>query len=65
MFKKKWYGSYVNQARIDNIQKQVLRDMDGKSAKDIESIIEKKLSDEFENSLDFSLISEVSLIVPY
>jgi len=45
LFKKKWYGSYANQGRIDVIEKQVLRDMDGKSAKDIESILEKKLSD--------------------
>lgn len=45
LFKKKWYGSYVNQTRIDTIQKQVLRDMDGKSAQEIEKIIQKKLSD--------------------
>jgi ElaB/YqjD/DUF883 family membrane-anchored ribosome-binding protein len=45
LFKKKWYGSYANQGRIDVIEKQVLRDIDGKSAKDIESILEKKLSD--------------------
>lgn len=45
LFKKKWYGSYVNQARIDSIQKQLTRDLKGKSAKDIEDIIEKKLSD--------------------
>jgi hypothetical protein len=45
LFKKKWYGSYANQGRIDVIEKQVLRDIDGKSAKDIESILDKKLSD--------------------
>jgi hypothetical protein len=45
LFKKKWYGSYVNQTRIDTIQKQVLRDMNGKSAQEIEQIIQKKLSD--------------------
>ena len=45
LFKKKWYGSYVNQGKIDNIQKQLMRDFKGKSAKDIETAIETKLSD--------------------
>lgn len=45
LFQKKWYGSFVNQGKIDSITKQVMRDFKGKSAKDIESIIEKKLSD--------------------
>jgi hypothetical protein len=45
LFQKKWYGSFVNQGKIDSITKQVMRDFKGKSAKDIETIIEKKLSD--------------------
>jgi fido (protein-threonine AMPylation protein) len=45
LFQKKWYGSFVNQGKINSITKQVTRDFEGKSAKDIETIIEKKLSD--------------------
>lgn len=45
LFQKKWYGSFVNQGKIDSITKQVMRDFKGKSAKDIETLIEKKLSD--------------------
>jgi len=43
LFQKKWYGSYVNQGKIDSIQKQLMRDLKGKSAKDIEATIEAKL----------------------
>ena len=43
LFKKKWYGSYVNQGKIDSIQKQLMRDLKGKSVKDIEDTIEAKL----------------------
>ena len=45
LFQKKWYGSYINQARIDGIREVMIRDFAGKDAKGIEEIIERKLAD--------------------
>lgn len=45
LFQKKWYGSFVNRARIDGIRKALIRDYEGQSAKNIEDIIERKLAD--------------------
>jgi hypothetical protein len=45
LFQKKWYGSYINQARIDGIRDVMIRDFAGKDAKGIEEIIERKLAD--------------------
>jgi hypothetical protein len=44
LFQKKWYGSYVNQGKISSVEKQLIREFKGKSAKDIETLIEAKLS---------------------
>lgn len=44
LFKKRWYGSYVNDARIKSIKKQAFTEFKGKSTKDIQTIIESKLS---------------------
>jgi hypothetical protein len=45
LFQKKWYGSFINQARIDGIRDVMIRDFAGKDAKGIEEIIERKLDD--------------------
>lgn len=44
LFQKKWYGSYVNQGKISSVEKQLIREFKGKSAKDIELSIESTLS---------------------
>ena len=45
LFKKDIFGSYVNQSRIDLALNQLKKEFKGKTVQDIESIVDKKLSD--------------------
>jgi hypothetical protein len=59
LFQKKWYGSFINQARIDGIRDVMIRDFAGKDAKGIEEIIERKL-----DAAEKALIKKNSNIPP-